>query len=284
MRARALIAAALLCAAPGAAPGSRLPGPEQAGPEAVASDSATGAESEPAHGEQEDVFDNASGSGAPFDTAAVAPRPAPGAALERFRTDPDYRYERVGAAGPSLWDLFKRWFTRTFLDPLARNTSPLFWRWFWPILAALVLAAVLVRLFLTGGTGLFARRAAAPEGALLLDAEDIETVDLEALLRQSLAERRHRDAVRFLYLRALQGLAGGGLVAWQKDKTNGDYLRELRHSADALERPFADLTRLFEWVWYGEAAVDEARFAAVQTRFDRFGEALRAAKPERHRP
>jgi hypothetical protein len=299
MRAFALIGAALLLAVPAAAqtePGgkvSRQPVPEvakekhgevdsiepEAEPGVVALDTAGGGEPALVYaGDGEAPSEAREPPNAPFDTAAVVPRPVPEAALDRFRADPDYHYEDVGAAGPSLWELFWRWVNETFLDPIARNTSSRFWRWFWPVLAALVLAAVLVRLFLGGGGGLFARRGAAvPEGAILLDAEDIEAVDLEALLRRALAERRHRDAVRFLYLRALQALAGGGLVEWQKDKTNRDYLRELRRTAGALERPFDDLTRLFEWVWYGEAAVDEARFAAVQARFDRFGEALRAA-------
>jgi hypothetical protein len=218
----------------------------------------------------------------PFDIAAVAPRPAPEAALDRFRDDPAYRYEEVGAAGPSLVDLLWRWFVRTFLDPLRENTSPRFWRIFWPALAVLVLAWVLVRVLRTGGSGLFARRdAAAPEGALLLDADDIADVDLDGLLGRALAERRHRDAVRLLYLCALQALAAGGLVDWQKHKTNHDYLREVRRASGDLSRPFDEVTRLFEWVWYGEAPVDDARFAAVQARFDRFGDALRAATTPR---
>src|SRR5690606_28698514 len=125
---------------------------------------------------------------APLDTAAVAPRAAPADALDRFRRDPTYQYERVGAAGPSLWELFWRWFTRTFLDPIAEHTSPLFWRLLWPALAVLVLAWVVVRVLRTGGTGLFARRGAAADGhAPLLDAEDIARVDLDALLREAVA-------------------------------------------------------------------------------------------------
>ncbi|HLT47855.1 MAG TPA: DUF4129 domain-containing protein [Rubricoccaceae bacterium] len=219
----------------------------------------------------------------PLDTAAVAPPPVPADALDRFRSDPDYQYERVGAAGPTLWELFWRWVDRTFFEPIARSTSPRFWRIFWPSLAALILAFVLVRVLSAGGAGLFARRdaGAGGEGALLLDAEDIAEVDLDALLRRALAERRHRDAVRLLYLRALQALAAGGLVDWQKDKTNRDYLREVRRADAGLARPFGEVTQLFEWVWYGEAAVDDARFAAVRARFDRFSEALAAAAAPR---
>jgi hypothetical protein len=182
--------------------------------------------------------------------------------------------------------LFWRWFTRTFLEPLDEHTSPLFWRIFWPAAAVLVLAWALVRVLRAGGSGLFARRdGTAAEGELLLDAEDIAAVDLDGLLRAALAERRHRDAVRLLYLRALQALAAGGLVDWQKNKTNRDYLREVHRASGALARPFDEVTRLFEWVWYGEAPVDDARFAAVHARFERFGEALRAATtPRRGRP
>ncbi|NNF59013.1 MAG: DUF4129 domain-containing protein [Rhodothermaceae bacterium] len=237
----------------------------------------------------EDDFDISEGPRLPvaYDSAAVAPRTVPVDRLDRFLNDPAYHYDRVETRGPSLWEAFLRWLDRVLFQPIGENTTPLFWRILWSSLAVLLLAWLVTRLLRADGSGLFRRRDAdldAPEGAILLDTEDIEAVDLDALLERALAAQRYRDAARFLYLRALQALTARGLIDWQKNKTNREYLRELRRTSRAdLGRPFADVTRLFEWIWYGEATVDAARFAAVQVRFDRLTAALdtigEAARP-----
>ena len=137
---------------------------------------------------------------------------------------------------------------------------------------------MIARLLRADTGGLFRRRDRLPEseeGAVLLDVEHIESVDLDRLVGQARRDERYRDAVRLLYLRTLQDLAAQHLIVWKKDKTNRDFVAELRRSdRHTLTQPFAELTRLFEWVWYGEAAVDRARFQAVDERFRSF--ALRA--------
>lgn len=217
----------------------------------------------------------------PYDSAAAAPRPLPADALDRFRGDPDYQYSRVETEGPSLSELFWRWVQRTFFDPIDENTSPRFWRIFWPALAVLILAFALTRLLRGDFGGVFGRRDRAldaPEGPVLLDAERIEEIDLDALLHEALRNGRFRDAARFRYLLALQRLAARDLIVWEKNKTNRDYLAEVRRAGRAsLNAPFAEVTRLFEWIWYGEAPLDAARFDAVRDRFDRFDAALATA-------
>jgi len=96
------------------------------------------------------------------------------------------------------------------------------------------------------------------------------------LLRQAMAEGHHREAIRFRYLRVLQRLAADGVVVWQKHKTNRDYLAEVQRSGRAdLAAPFGEVTRLFAWVWYGEAPVDAVRYGRMTASFDRVEAALR---------
>src|SRR5690606_8128710 len=49
----------------------------------------------------------------PLDSAALAPKPAPRDALQRFRDDPAYAYAEAGprARGPTLWERFRAWIT-----------------------------------------------------------------------------------------------------------------------------------------------------------------------------
>ena len=136
---------------------------------------------------------------------------------------------------------------------------------------------------------LFGRKDEAVEAASgeLLDVDDISTVDLGSMLARALEDGRLRDAVRFRYLLALQALDGAGAIAWRRDKTNRDYVREARAASGDLARPFADVTRAFDYVWYGERPVDRARFDRLGDRFDRLDAALREARPRatrRQRP
>jgi len=81
--------------------------------------------------------------------------------------------------------------------------------------------------------------------------ENIETLDIEALLAQARREGNFRLAIRLYYLAILTRLHALGIIGWKKDKTNRDYLAELH----AKEYHYADIRRLtvlYEAVWYGE--------------------------------
>nr|WP_262905325.1 DUF4129 domain-containing protein [Hymenobacter nitidus] len=81
-------------------------------------------------------------------------------------------------------------------------------------------------------------------------AEDIHSLDFNTLLAQAEAAGNYRLAVRLGYLAVLKQLTDHGLIRWQPEKTNHDYLREL--TAGSLRPAFQEITRQFEYVWYGE--------------------------------
>jgi hypothetical protein len=63
-------------------------------------------------------------------------------------------------------------------------------------------------------------------------------------------------AVRYLYLAVLTQLHRADLIRYERTRTNGEYLRQLRgaEGAAAVVEPFRRLTRLFEQKWYGDRA------------------------------
>lgn len=214
------------------------------------------------------------------DTSSVVAKVIPERELEGFRNNPNFQYDRVETGGPTLFSLFWQWLDDVLFHPLRENTTEQFWSWFWMLAGVAALAFVISKALRADSGWFFRKKDEEVEiaGLELLDTEDIESVDLDALLEAALHGRRYRDAARYQYLQALQTLTEQGLIDWDKHKTNLDYLAELR-SADRpnLDAPFADITRLFEWIWYGEFPVDEQRFSRVRARFDLFSEALREA-------
>ena len=100
----------------------------------------------------------------------------------------------------------------------------------------------------------------------LSDIEDqLDSVDLKDPIEQAVADGNYAVAVRLLYLQCIQALNDHRLIRWKRDKTNGDYLRELPDGP--LREDFAGLTGVFERIWYGEKPIEPAQFSTVRDRF-----------------
>jgi hypothetical protein len=87
---------------------------------------------------------------------------------------------------------------------------------------------------------------------------------MEALWRQAedLARRgQFLEAVRSLYLAVLALLHRRNLIRFERMRTNGEYVQQLREHP-ALHGPFQRLTNLFEVKWYGERSCQVADYQA----------------------
>jgi hypothetical protein len=96
--------------------------------------------------------------------------------------------------------------------------------------------------------------------------EDIQELDIDSMLRNALANGDSKLAVRLCYLLLLRNLQNAGLIKWEKDKTNRDYLNELYNSPahyDEVRR----LTRSYEEVWYGDHIFPEPILLTVISSF-----------------
>lgn len=106
-----------------------------------------------------------------------------------------------------------------------------------------------------------------------LNEEHIPETDLERYLRLALEKSDFKTSVRVLYLMTIQQLNSLSLIEWKKDKTNSDYLREMRQQNHYRE--FKQLTLLYEVVWYGERSVNATEFATVRKSFDQYQRQLK---------
>ncbi len=213
---------------------------------------------------------------APDQTPAVRLR-QPQAATERLRDLASQRAfdYRQAPAEPSpqdsLWRRFLRrlfgWLGDLLDDLLGRSSAPSyegFWRWvIYGLLAAAVIFVVLklLEVDLTRAFGRTPRRIALAYETL---GENIHELDFPVQLRAAEEAGNFRLAVRMGYLALLKQLSDRALIEWQPDKTNQAYLRELASQRPALRPAFAEATRQFEYVWYGELAITPTLYAAVR--------------------
>lgn len=171
--------------------------------------------------------------------------------------------EEATSAWGRFWERFFRWLGRQF-SWLGNYTYDGFWRWLiYGLLAAAVVFVVLklLQVDLTRAFGRAPRRAALDYETL---SENIHELDFPAQLRAAEEAGNLRLAVRLGYLALLKQLSDRTLIEWQPDKTNQAYLRELASQRPALRPAFAERTRQFEYVWYGELALTPALYAEVR--------------------
>lgn len=96
--------------------------------------------------------------------------------------------------------------------------------------------------------------------------ENIETVDFDKLIKDAIKQQNYRLATRYMYLKSLKTLATKGVIEWHFDKTNLDYLKEIKDSN--LKTLFKRISYIYDYIWYGEFPIDEDTFNKNQTDFN----------------
>ena len=95
--------------------------------------------------------------------------------------------------------------------------------------------------------------------------EYIHETDLDRFLREALAASNWPLAVRLYFLQTIKQLSEKEAIVWSKEKTNRDYLSEMRNHP--LSTQFRDATRQYERVWYGNQPITSEAFARLEPEF-----------------
>ncbi len=130
-----------------------------------------------------------------------------------------------------------------------------------------VVAFIIYRLFLS--KGLFGTSGKKAKNVLEEQAEidnNMES-DFESLQRKAYAAGDLRVAMRYLFLKTLQKLNDKELIRFAADKTNSAYAREL---PQAKRNEFSSLALYYEYIWYGNIAVQKQTFDGIENKFNEF--------------
>jgi hypothetical protein len=96
--------------------------------------------------------------------------------------------------------------------------------------------------------------------------ENLRQANLEPALKEALAQNNYQLALRILYLMTIAHLDDQSAITWKKQKTNGDYQRELRNHPFLFN--FQRLTVNFERSWYGSETITQEIFNDLKALFD----------------
>lgn len=97
---------------------------------------------------------------------------------------------------------------------------------------------------------------------------DILMTDFEKYLNEAVRTGNYKKAVQLLYLESLKSLTLNNIIQWKPTKTNQEYLYEMQNSP--LRRPFMDITRMFEYIFYGEFPINEQTYLQTAAAFQDF--------------
>lgn len=187
--------------------------------------------------------------------------------LLEFRADKDFHYDR--AKSPlTYWDLFKMWLQEKlgdiFLLSAEYNVGT--------IILYLIMGAALVMvvpgLINARFRSIFYRPNSINGLSLKSEITDINDLDFDALIKEKVLAGEFREAVRLLYHKQLKELSYRKMISWKQEKTNLDYIHEI--SKSEIREPFRELTRIFEYTWYGFFDIDNESFKLIENDFKQF--------------
>ncbi|MVX35152.1 DUF4129 domain-containing protein [Myroides sp. LoEW2-1] len=95
---------------------------------------------------------------------------------------------------------------------------------------------------------------------------DIENADFPTLIKEMIQRKEYRIGIRFYYLWLLQHLQEQNIIQWHVDKTNTDYLLEIKNIE--TKEQFQYLSYLYNHIWYGEHLITEEEFNKAKAAFD----------------
>ncbi|WHF50384.1 DUF4129 domain-containing protein [Chryseobacterium gotjawalense] len=98
--------------------------------------------------------------------------------------------------------------------------------------------------------------------------ENIHEINFSESIEKFERQKEYRSAIRYQFLLVLKKLADKKLITWNPEKTNKDYLSELK--VKDLKAGFKELAYVFEYVWYGEFEVNEENYLYFKQKFLNF--------------
>ena len=105
--------------------------------------------------------------------------------------------------------------------------------------------------------------------------QNLENASLSPVIQEAERTADYPLAIRLHYLKIIQGLAQRDLIRWKREKTNGQYLLEIKNPN--LRGQFQEATYIFEQIWYGNRPLNEALFKRLRGQLESIYQSLEQA-------
>ena len=202
------------------------------------------------------------------DSSRVEVRSIPAKNISTYKADKDFQYRQHITEGMSVWDRFWRWFWNKVDALMQRQGVKTGMKVLMYVLPALILIYAILRFMGMEKVMLWISGNKAVNPAFDIREDNIYGIDFTQALEDAVAQGRFREATRLHYLKTLRILSDLGRINWTKHKTNIDFAQDL--AGTDLSYGFVDITRIYEYAWYGEFPVSEQEYKLVREHFNQF--------------
>jgi len=189
--------------------------------------------------------------------------------LSQKYTDEDFNYEdSVETQGQNFISRFLNWFFETLEDLFGISVTPgtvEIWKNIIYVVLILFGIYIIAKLLIGQGSGSVFGKANKTLTNFSSTEEHIEQIDFDQLLKEALQQKNYRLAVRYQYLKVLKLLSTKKIIEWHFEKTNQDYYQEIQ--PENLREGFQKVSYLYDYVWYGEFAIDESGYQRAENLF-----------------
>ncbi|AXT19582.1 DUF4129 domain-containing protein [Flavobacteriaceae bacterium AU392] len=200
--------------------------------------------------------------------------------LETYKNDTDFNYVEIQSEENFL-DKFKRWLrnilTKIYEAIFGVGTASGFLYFMFNIFPYIVLAFLiylLLRFFLKVNSRNIITGATTTGSISFSEEEEIiKNQDISSLIKEAVKQKNYRLAIRYYYLLSLKYLSENNLINWEQQKTNEDYIKEIEK--ETLRLNFSNITKIYDYVWYGEFNIDELKFEQLKTSFESLNKKMR---------
>ncbi len=144
------------------------------------------------------------------------------------------------------------------------NLGPFSWFFYLVIIiAVLYLVYILLN---EGGTGLFSSKQSKKlDNHEEITADNIQNVDINALINDAENNHDYRLAIRYYYLLVLKTLSIKNHIKFEEDKTNAEYLNEI--NSKPFCTTFSYVSYLYNYIWYGKFPLNTEQYAKAKGDF-----------------
>lgn len=176
-------------------------------------------------------------------------------------TDAAFNYE-VTVAEKNFWDRFLEWLSFWLNKIFSFSSDDASISLVQIIFKVLAIAVIIFVIYLIvkaimNGEGRWVFGKASDRRVINYDEieKNLHLVDFEKLISDATKSGEDRLLIRYYYLWLLKKLSEKEIIEWDVEKTNSDYLYEIKN--EKLKGEFSYLSYLYNYIWYGEFVLEK---------------------------
>ena len=189
--------------------------------------------------------------------------------LRSIYNSEEFNYQVDESVGVNLLERFINWLFHILQDLFGIEVPPGIQSLLTNLIYILLLISAIyfiVKLLVGKESLSFFQKKHSQISSLQIDEEEWDQIDLDELLTKALDSKNYRLAIRYLYLKTLKELTLQNLIQFHAEKTNSDYLYEIKDRKAKLL--FQKISYAYEYIWYGEFEIDKDGFNQAKSSYD----------------